>query len=99
MVGRGPRMRLFLTQALFGLALARSAWARTDDASSTAASLGLPSHLAFQEPKQEGSRNEFVADVNLWPFLESTTLSTGEHRTALWPLFHVSTRPQGGVHS
>jgi len=86
-------MRFFLGQAVFALILARGAWADED------ARLGLPTRLSYQEQKQEEPRNEFVVDVNLWPILESTTLSTGEHRTALWPLFHVSTRPQGGIHS
>jgi hypothetical protein len=86
-------MRFFLGQAVFALILARSAWA------DEGADLGLPTHLTYQEQKQEESRSEFVVDVNLWPILESTTLPTGEHRTAFWPLFHVSTRPQGGVHS
>src|SRR5437773_4093119 len=89
-------MGLFLTPALLGLMLA------ADETPSTAARLGLPASLSDQDTpplRQEERANEFVIDVNLWPILESTTLPTGEHRTAFWPLFHVSSKPKGGVHS
>src|SRR6185503_1696858 len=68
-----------------------------------AQSSGLPTRLAQDPPPaaaaQEENKNEFPVNVNLWPVLESTTLPTGERRTAFWPFFHVTTMPQGGVHS
>jgi len=51
-----------------------------------AQSSGLPTSLAQDPPpaaaQQEESKNEFPINVNLWPVLESTTLPTGERRTA-----------------
>jgi hypothetical protein len=68
-----------------------------------AQSAGLPGSLAQDPPpaapKQEENKTEFPVNVNLWPVLESTTLPTGERRTAFWPFFHVTTLPKGGVHS
>ena len=68
-----------------------------------AQSSGLPTSLAQDPPpaaaQQEETKNEFPINVNLWPVLESTTLPTGERRTAFWPFFHVTTMPKGGVHS
>src|ERR1043166_1767458 len=52
----------------------------------------------LQEQEQE-RKSEFRNNVNLWPFIESTTLPSGEHRTALWPLFHWTVRPDGETHS
>lgn len=67
------------------------------------AGLGLPTHLAddplVADRQQEDQRNEFTHEVNLWPLIESTHLPTGEWRTAFWPFFHVTTRPDGEVHS
>src|SRR6185436_14245501 len=68
-----------------------------------AQSSGLPTRLAQDPPPaatvQEENKNEFPVNVNLWPVLESTTLPTGDRRTAFWPFFHVTTMPKGGVHS
>ena len=69
-----------------------------------AQSSGLPTSLTQDPPpvaavQEDESKAEFPINVNLWPLLESTTLSTGERRTSLWPLFHVTTLPKGGIHS
>ncbi len=69
---------------------------------STAQLLGWPAGLADDYApglQEEDRKNEFAININLWPILESTTLSTGERRTALWPLFHVSTNADGSNHS
>jgi hypothetical protein len=68
----------------------------------TAAYLGWPTSLADESApglQDEDRKNEFAINVNLWPFVESTTLPTGERRTAVWPFFHVTLLPKGGVHS
>lgn len=83
-------------------ALLLSAFAAPGDDPSTAQLLGWPASLADENApalQEEDRRNEFAINVNLWPILESTTLSTGERRTALWPLFHVSTNTDGSNHS
>lgn len=72
------------------------------DEPSTARLLGWPESLADEAApglQEEDRRSEFSINVNLWPILESTTLPTGERRTALWPLFHVSTNKDGSNHS
>jgi hypothetical protein len=75
---------------------------RAGEASDIAVGPGWPAGLDDESApslQDEDRKNEFAVNVNLWPFIESTTLPTGERRTALWPIFHVTTRPKGGVHS
>jgi hypothetical protein len=60
---------------------------------------------AAQRPPQDEKATErtpqedFPLNINLWPLFESRTLSTGERRNSLLLLFHVTTAPNGEVHS